>query len=396
VIDPTEIPETREPLVLRHARKLRLLPLVLLLIAAMFATLLGVRHEMTQPDTTSRAAGIRLLDLSSRACTGTKPPPDRTEPWQGKHRRRSEAAFAEHMKSEKPAYVRGRNGWVFYNDWQAANFSQALGRTVLSDAEADHWARWIKRQQRIARRGGSGFAVVIAPAKWSVYDNELPAWTKDLRGTVSSDFLAARHPELPLIDVRPALRDGRKRAPTYAPLNSHWTSYGGYVAWQAMTRCLQTAGSAWKNLTSPELIGVGREPDRSEFVDQGLASTGDNWTVPEYSEPHPATALVSLNGNAPIAATPDNTVDMTVLPARTTTPDAPVDSTLLVMRDSTGSALSPLWSATFRRTVQVAHGFGTGRPEVPLAELTGKYRPALTLLVLTERYLSYGPPHPAS
>lgn len=234
---------------------------------------------------------------------------------------------------------------------------------------------------------------MIAPAKGDVYPGRLPNWAQDLRGFVSLDLLMKTHPELPFIDTRPELREAGQVNATYSPLNSHWTYYGGYVAWQTVTSCLRASDTAFASLSVPPISGVTARADFNEFASfEVVPSVQPTWTVPVYSEPLPATTAVSLVSGDPVQLDGDNVVDMTQLPVETTSENAQSDLTLLALRDSTGSALSPLWSTSFAHTVQFQHGVGGTGEVLNVGSLVSKYKPNVTLFVMTERYLDYGPP----
>ena len=67
--------------------------------------------------------------------------------------------------------------------------------------------------------------------------------------------------------------------------------------------------------------------------------------------------------------------------------------TLLLIRDSTGNALSQFADASFQRTVQVPHPLTGPNVQVDLPALLGRYHPAVTVFLMTERYLALTPPN---
>lgn len=365
-------------------RRLTLLPLVLFIALTFMAAGVGLWLHDGSAGAVRRDAAP--LDLDRPECrTGT---PARGTPWSGAARATSEATFLREMSREGrvPATVEGKDGFVFWDDVQAQNFSQALGRVSLTDAQVDGWTKRINRLQRIANNHGSAFAVVVAPAKWEIYDDKLPAWSDSLVGERTLDRLLAASPHLPVIDVRGALADARQEHDTYSPLNSHWTDFGGYVAWRQVLDCLHAAGTA-TDVTAPDLDGVDLRPERSEFADRGFRSSDRTWTVPVLAGKAPRTSYHSLANGSALPAPDGAALDLTQLPARTVTNRAQDAGTMLVLRDSTGSALSPLWNLAYRNVVQVAHEFGPKAPRTRLRELEATWRPDLTLLVVTERYL---------
>ena len=62
---------------------------------------------------------------------------------------------------------------------------------------------------------------------------------------------------------------------------------------------------------------------------------------------------------------------------------------LLTLRDSTGNALSPLWSWSFGSTVQYGHGIGQlGLKPPDLKALMSDQHPQVVLFMITERFLA--------
>jgi hypothetical protein len=213
----------------------RYVPLIILMVCVVAATIVGTVHERSQRDDSDQAA------VAARAAVDRKPslpavcaPPVNqgitVEHWRDDEREAaSEAVFSQRMTDEKPGYVTGRGGWLFFNDIQAKDFSQAIGRERQGRKQVAEWDAYLSGMKREAEADGGQFFVMIAPAKWDVYPDRLPGWARDLRGTNSLDHLMAQHPELPFIDVRAPLRAAAPEEPTYSPLNSHWSDYGGYV-----------------------------------------------------------------------------------------------------------------------------------------------------------------------
>lgn len=320
------------------------------------------------------------------------------EPWRSARRDRSERVFRARIEKEHRAYVRGRGDWVFFSDVQDKNFSQALGRKTLTAKQRRAWASWIATSQRTVEQAGGRYFVVVAPANWDVYWHKLPRWAKRLRGTTSLDTMLREHPELPWIDTRAALREAARDHHTYEPLNSHWTPYGGYVAWQAITRCLRATAApgdpTYDDVRVPAITGVGQAPDASEFGADGLPGGEPRSTYPIFAEPHPPTTVTHLPDGAPIENRPDHSTDTNATPLKTRTPEAQApELRLLTLRDSMGHALSPLWSTSFGTTFQYGHGINQmGFTPPDLAAVVAEHRPDVVLFVITERWLFRRPP----
>ena len=394
----------------RLVSRLRLLPLGALCLAMAILAPIGVVHggEVTgdlppsalalrQPDGPDDRGAVREAKQAARvkkACTPAFSTGVRSEPWAGARRKQNEKVFKARMQREEPGYVKGRDGWKFFTDYQAENFSQAVGRVTQTARQREAWASWIKSSQRTVERAGGRYYVVVAPANWTIYPQKLPTWAQKLRGTTSLQRLMAKHPDLPWIDPRAALRKAAKRNATYEPLDSHWTPYGGYVAWQAIAKCLRANDDGLKPVDVPAITGVGITANSNEFAADGVKPGKPQRTYPIYAVEHPETVMQHLPDGETIANSPDHITDTVQGPLETSTPQAQAPgATLLTLRDSTGNALSPLWSTSFGTTIQYGHGVnqqGIAPPD--LAELMTTHAPDVVLFIITERFLSQRPP----
>ncbi len=351
-----------------------------------------------RPAVGEQPAAAESVARFEAACTPGFDPGIDDEPWRGARRQKSERVFKERMKKEHPAYVSGRDGWKFFSDIQHDNFSQALGRITLSTKQRKAWADWITASRRTVEKAGGRYFVVVAPSNWDIYPHKLPRWAQRLRGTTSLQSLMNERPDLPWIDTRAALRKAADKHHTYEPLNSHWTPYGGYVAWKAISRCLRATARpedrTFDAVGVPAITGVGVQAGGNEFAVNGVPDGKPRSTYPIYAAGHPTTTMTHLPDGAPIANRPDYITDTQWTPLRTQTPDAQAPGlTLLTLHDSMGSALSPLWSTSFGTTVQNAHGINQmGFSPPDLAGLVATYRPDLVLFVITERWVSSRPP----
>jgi SGNH hydrolase-like domain, acetyltransferase AlgX len=386
----------------RLVSRLRLVPLAVLCLMVATAAVVGVTRgtpvtigipaSALPKDPAVRAAekaAERAVKAKSK-CVPAFSTGISTEPWAGAAKAKSEKAFSKHIKKENPAYVNGRDGWKFFTDYQSENFSQAIGRVTQSARQREAWAKWIAKQEKIVKQAGGDYHVIVAPANWDIYPQKLPTWAQQLRGTTSLRKLMKAHPELPWIDPSAALRQAARKHNTYEPLDSHWTPYGGYVAWQAITKCLRATNPAFKPLGSPAISGVGIMANSNEFAANGVPSGKPRRTYPIYAQPHPTTTTTHEPDGAGIATSPDFVTDTVQAPLKTSTPGAQAPGlTVLTLRDSTGNALSPLYSSSFGTTIQYGHGIGqVGLTPPNLAQLMATYHPQVVLFVITERFLS--------
>lgn len=367
----------------------RLIPLIVLVLAVIAATTLGfvAKHSALHPPlalpTTAMTTAITGDEATCR--------PDRVaaldpgqQPWSPERRDASEALWKANAQ-DIDGFARGDDGWFFLGDAYLNNLSQAVGRqTVSEDDIAAFRDRYLGLQQQLADSGRQ-FAFMLAPAKWDVYLDELPQWLRELRGATTADILEARVPELHWIDPRDALRN--RLADTYSPVNSHWTDYGGYVAWQYTAACLASTNDQYAKFTMPPVTDVIQIDDvaHNEFAGLGQVDSGTTWTVPEHPSPLPDYELTLGDGET--HQVPWNRqAHMEEYPLRMQNEGAPSTDSVLIVGDSTFSALSPYAAQMFQDVHVVRHQVGEGPfPDIP--SLAEQYDANLVLVIMTEREL---------
>ena len=111
-----------------------------------------------------------------------------------------------------------------------------------------------------------------------------------------------------------------------------------------------------------------------------------------YVEPHSPTTVTSLTSGLTLPPRSDNVIDLTELPVESTTVGAQSDLSLLVLRDSTSGSLSPLMTESFAKTVMYTHNVGAPDRPLDVAQILDTHPTNVTLFVMTERYLAFGPP----
>lgn len=284
----------------------------------------------------------------------------------------------------------GTDGWVFLGDSFDHNVAQALGRRVYDPQEVARWSETLKEEQAWLNHRGIPLLFVVAPAKWSIYPDRLPAWAQKQVGTHSFDLLLRSPLHLPLIDLRPVLRNARATADTYSPLNSHWTDYGAWVAWKAIAKRLGSMETKLAGLYVPAADGATTVDYGSEFRDMISLPEKNRWTLPRLEKPLPSYEIVAPNGSTSMVPGLTDT-GLLDLPRTTRNPSVKNNIRALVLRDSMGDSLSPYLQAAFRETTQVNHSLNAPNlaPNVPA--LVEDTKPDLVLYVMTERYLDRVP-----
>ena len=374
----------------RHARYV---PLVLLVIFAVIAA--GVGFAVSR---TPAPAGVPVADAAAAAdrlpeiCHPPVPAPP-SEPWQGEAAVASEQTWLSHADEMTEAYITGQDGYIFWGDIQAANLSQSIGRRFLAPEELARWRSYIQELDTSLSAEGIEFYVVVTPAKWGVYPEELPAWAKALTGSGPLDQLIAAGSDLPLIDLRGPLRAAAAENPVYSRVNSHWTDYGAYVGWNAITDCIVANQPELDALQPIPTTGVSLDSDQNEFATYGVVNPVPDWTVPDFSSPLLPVTLTRA-GEPSVVEEGSTRTGLESLPAGTTTEGAQSDDSVLMLRDSFGSSLSVYLQQAFHETNQVRHNFDGDPSQQPdVMTLANTYKPDLIVLQIAQRHLNF-PPSP--
>lgn len=143
-----------------------------------------------------------------------------------------------HDKSARKVLV-GSDGWLFLSDAQMIEHYR--GALLLSPQQLRDWQTLLERRRDWLAQRGIKFLFVVAPDKHSIYPDQLPAWLKPLAGQTKLDQFTAymrEHSTVDVLDVRPALREARQQLPTYLKTDTHWNSFGAFVACQEVARTL--------------------------------------------------------------------------------------------------------------------------------------------------------------
>ena len=138
-----------------------------------------------------------------------------------------------------PIIIIGRDNWLFYAQNQMVEHYRGV-RQFTPQNLRDWQALLEHRRDWLAQRGIK-YLFVIAPDKHSIYSEHLPAWMTKVHPETKLDqfFTYMRaHSTVEVVDLRPALLDARRIAPTYLKTDTHWNAFGGFVACQEIAKKL--------------------------------------------------------------------------------------------------------------------------------------------------------------
>ncbi len=177
----------------------------------------------------------------------------------------------------------GRDDWLFYTDADMIDHYRGVRRFTPEDLLA--WQTLLERRRDWLARRGIQYFFIVAPDKQSIYPDQLPAWLTKVRPDTKLDQFIAHmraHSTVEVLDLRPALRDARRIAPTYFKTDTHWNLFGGFVACQEIARNLsgQQPGLEPLSLDSFELENkLTRGGDLANLLGLDIAEITEDNTI---------------------------------------------------------------------------------------------------------------------
>ena len=283
--------------------------------------------------------------------------------------------------------TRGRDGWLFYRVHRGTQGVRP--ELPFPPEELERWAQHLEESARLVTARGARLLVVVAPDKETIYPDLLPAGLPAARPLSRLDLLLARlhrGGEVATLDLRPALRDARRRGspferwPLYYRTDTHWNELGGTLA---ASEVLRRLGQWFPGVAPPsvsELVVTtettpGGDLARMQSLQGSLGELRVKVELPVRCRFETSRARWASGPETPLTG-----------PAELECPGAPVGRAL-ILHDSMMNSMLPVLAPTFRRSAwrldwQVE------------PELLDHERPDLVLIEFVERSLWEGPPGP--
>jgi alginate O-acetyltransferase complex protein AlgJ len=133
--------------------------------------------------------------------------------------------------SSVPKVLIGKDGWLFWAGDQMVEHYRGVNQ--FTPQELEDWKTLLEHRRDWLAQRGIKYIFVIAPDKQSIYPEYLPDWMTKVRLETKLDQFFAymhSHSTVEVLDLRPALRDAKKTAPTYFKNDAHWNFFGGFLA----------------------------------------------------------------------------------------------------------------------------------------------------------------------
>ena len=373
-------------------RRFRNIPLTILTVLSLVAAIVGWTVQYQLDRSNNAAAAVPEAAAGSDGGSVCRRPVDlpAQTTWTD-DRSASEEAWAARSAELAGPVIEGKDGWYFYNDQIEQNFSQAIGRRLLTVSEITKWREYFSSIDEALEAEGIELSIQVTPSATSVYPQQLPDWAQELRGPTPLDQLLLDAPDLPIVDFRADLREAAEKNAVYTPVNSHWTDWGGYIGWQTYAECHDSLYPDNPKIVVPPVVGVKDTGTFNEYSQYGVPDTSPAWNAPEYAEVLPEITVIDNKQETKVTSgtTP---VDLLALPATTINDASASPQSALILRDSMGGALSSLWNQQYAQTWQLQHRYDDWSNPPNYAALVAQYKPDVVIIQLAERHLVNAPP----
>lgn len=144
------------------------------------------------------------------------------------------------QESASPDVFIGRKGWLYFSGDHMVEHFQGL--KLLSPEDLKNWQTLLEKRRDWLAQRGIKYVFCIPPDKQSVYPELLPEWLSGLRATNKLDQFVAHmkaHSTVEVLDLRTVLLEAKKTDCTYLRTDTHWNTYGGFVAYQTLMETLR-------------------------------------------------------------------------------------------------------------------------------------------------------------
>lgn len=162
----------------------------------------------------------------------------------------------------------GKNGWLFFPS-EPHNFLADRYLDPFTSADLDAWQRVLEQRSKFCADHGIPFIAVIPPDKQTIYGEMLPSEFTRLGPQSRLDQLLGRlrqtHSPVRVVDLRPALLDGKQFHRLYHKTDTHWNDYGAFAAYPAIISAVNAALPAAHLVPQPI----------SDFIPRSTPHSGD-------------------------------------------------------------------------------------------------------------------------
>ncbi|MEG1984196.1 MAG: hypothetical protein RR009_02845 [Oscillospiraceae bacterium] len=140
--------------------------------------------------------------------------------------------------TSNPRVVVGKDGWLFYNNYDAENpIDDLLGISKFSDDDLTVIKNNISDAERHFAAQGKEFVLIMPPNKETVYAEYLPNYlferkAEQTRADILSEYL--ENSGVSMVYPKARLLATKQSAQLYYKYDTHWNRLGGYVGFAAL------------------------------------------------------------------------------------------------------------------------------------------------------------------
>lgn len=257
-----------------------------------------------------------------------------------------------------PSVIMGKDDWLFYCSEALADgnsINDHRGTIPLPESELVKLQQRLEENQRQFSMRNILYVVVIVPNKNTVYGEYLPDDIVKHRSTTRLDQLVShleKHSTIRIIDLRERFQEARSGRPLYWKTDSHWNSYGAYVAYSEIMRHMAGKIPSLRPISVPtDAVRVETNPAGGDLAQMLFMQD----LLPEENETRISTEIIRRDRRA---------------------------GTLLFRHDSFGDGLYPFLHVHFQSIVNIA-------PFAPYRlDDIERRNPEVLLHVFAERYIT--------
>lgn len=278
-----------------------------------------------------------------------------------------------------PRVILGKEGWLFYNDPQdGVSIPDYCGLAPLSEKQMEQIRLKIGNLNARLKEKGVQLLIVVAPNKHTIYPEYLPPI--ELRASERTrldqilDYFE-KNSEVPVLDLRNALRQAKSSMPVYCRNDTHWNQFGGFIAYREIMGFLSQRFNVHPDSLSDFDMNVSVRNGSGDLASMLAMTEAFEDTVIEMRK-RDRLGRVEL-----FSATDEDTHQSFTCMAGVSQPGLP---RLLMFHDSFGYGLIEYLSEHFSKSTYVPP-----RARREIVKWVDREKPDIVILELVERYLEY-------
>lgn len=276
-----------------------------------------------------------------------------------------------------PQVAVGKDGWLQYTGGRSLDNYQnprKIPRKVLQKTQQKLQTLYEELNKR-----NITLILVLPPDKTTIYPDKVPDEIQKITSQSKLDAFTTylqQHGPPVLVDLRPALKKGRKKQDIYYKTDTHWNAYGTFIAY---TEIMKELSKKYPLLVANDIKDfqkITSEPhlhDLSQIMGANdLLEISPNLTLKNYTDNN-VTKLVLNNDTIPLEI---STTAKDNLP------------TLLMFRDSFGSGIQYFISHHFHKGIFILNT--STYPDALSLETIDVFKPNIVIIEIVERFFSAG------